>query len=80
MNLADAFATKIADLLKAIDPADFNPVRCCVCVALGHREQRAETIIRGYAVCLDHLRIDEYLGVAEYASAIERAFNRKVRP
>lgn len=51
-----------------------NPVRCCVCTALGHRDTRAETIVRGYSVCLDHLAIDEHLGLRDYVTSIERAF------
>lgn len=31
-----------------------NPVHCCVCVNLGDQQQRAETIVKGYAVCTAH--------------------------
>lgn len=75
MNIAEAFANKLRDLVADIDPGEFNPVRRCVCVALGHRDAgRAETIIRGYSVCLNHLSIDEHLGLREYAEAIRKAF------
>lgn len=58
-----------------LDPAELNPIRCCVCTALGHRDIKAETIIRGYSVCLDHLTIDEHLTVRDYAEAIRGAFS-----
>lgn len=74
MNIAEAFANKLRDLLADIDAAEFNPVRCCVCVALGHRNERAETIIRGYSVCLNHLSIDEHLGLRDYVDKITAAF------
>lgn len=76
MNIAEAFANRLADLVKSIDAAEFNPVRCCVCVCLHPRDDanRAETIIRGYAVCLNHVSIDEHLGLRDYIEAIEHAF------
>lgn len=61
-------------LLADIDPQHFNPVRCCVCVAVGHRDVPAATVVRGYAVCLDHIAIDEHLSLRAYADAIIEAF------
>ncbi|QEA10843.1 hypothetical protein [Mycobacterium phage Weirdo19] len=64
-------------LLADIDPGQFNPVRCCVCTGLGLRETKGRdlTIVRGYAVCLDHLGVDEHPSLREYVEAIRAAFS-----
>ena len=62
--------------LPGLDPHELNPVRCCVCTGLGHRDAKGShlTIVRGYAVCLDHLSIDEHLTLRSYVDALREAF------
>lgn len=51
-----------------------NPVHCCVCTALGHRDARAATIVAGYSVCLDHITIDEAASLRAYVELRRKAF------
>ena len=45
-----------------LDPAELNPVRCCVCAHLG-LPGKVEVVIRGSGVCVDHsMLIDRHNG------------------
>ncbi|UJL29950.1 hypothetical protein HZU38_05465 [Mycolicibacterium vanbaalenii] len=65
----------LTSILDGLDVNELNPIRCCVCVALGHRDSRVATVVRGYAVCLDHIAIDEHLSLRSYVDAITEAFD-----
>ena len=70
MNIAEAFANKLRDLVADIDATEFNPVRCCVCV-INDGDGKVEAVVRGYGVCAEHvLAMDQSRTVLEASRAI----------
>ncbi len=57
-----------------LDPRELNPVHCCVCVNTGNQSAKADTIVKGYAVCAAHsVGLDDSASLRDYIDAIQRA-------
>ncbi|MCT7372713.1 hypothetical protein [Mycolicibacterium llatzerense] len=59
-----------------LNPEDLNPVHCCVCVNVGNMSVKAETLVKGYAVCAAHsVRLDDSASLRECIEAIVKAWD-----